>query len=215
MGDERLKQTGPEIRFRSKDALMALITVGGMRDHGPHLSAFAEYRILKHYGEVLGDRFYPYVLLTEGVPYCLQENTIVGLTADSLVGAIRDIANSVKILRVGKVLAITLGAGELQSIKKAFDVVEGIKKYAVGIWELYPSIEVLKTEDPLAKGGPHLTSQTMYLDGSYVKTNMFKYADSTFGITCDPSKSSSELGKTIVEKVTESLVAYADKIMRD
>jgi len=214
MSEETFKQTGPELKFKVRDALLAVITVGGMRDVGPHLACATEHKILNHYGRMIYERFYPYVLLTPAVVHCVSDSAILGVTPEVLQAIVRDVAKSVKELGITRVMVLTACEAELEAAKRGLDSVDGIKKHALGIWQFYPKIDELEGEDPLGKGGPYLTSQMMHIDRGYVKEGMLKYADQSFGIVGDPKKGSSEIGKTIAERVTESLIAESDAIMR-
>jgi|YelNatPaOPRAMG01_1025707.scaffolds.fasta_scaffold25113_4 creatinine amidohydrolase/Fe(II)-dependent formamide hydrolase-like protein len=212
---EIFKQTGPELRFKSRDALLAIVNVGGMRDHGPHLGSAAELRLLEFYSNSLKDRFYPYVFLTPGVTYSTGEGAFFALAPEVVEGLIRDVTLGVKSLGIGKVMGLTFGRGELEALKKGFEAAKGIKTYAFGIWEFYPHLEELDGEDPLSRGGPYLTSQLMHVDKNYVKEDMIKYFEPSPQVPCDPRKSSPELGRAIVEKVLEALFAKSDELMRE
>lgn len=212
---DAFKQTGPELKFKSRDALLAIITIGGMRDHGPHLGSAAELRLLEFYGTTLKDRFYPYIFLTPGVAYSIGEGAFFTLAPEIAEGLVRDITLGVKSLGIGKVMGLACGTNELEALKKGFGASKGVKTYAFGIWEFYPRLEAFEEEDPLSRGGPYITSQLMHVDKSYVKEEMIKYLEPSPDAHCDPRKSSPELGKMIVEKVLEALFAKSDEIMRE
>lgn len=212
---EAVKQTGPELKFKSRNALLAIVTVGGIRDHGPHLSSSAEIRLLEHYSTALRDRFYPYILVTPGISYSIGEGAIFAVTPEVVGGLARDIALGAKSLGVGKVMGLTCGKAELEALRSGLEAAKGLKTYAFGIWEFYPKLEELEGEDPLSRGGPHLTSQLLHIDKSYVKEDMIKYFEPSAGASGDPRKSSAELGKLIVDKVLEALFIKSDEIMRE
>jgi len=206
--------TGPELRYRVKQASVGLIQVGGLKDQGPHLSSGAEWELLEAYASKAAQRLHPYILRQPPILQAIGDRSLFPVAPETLKSVVSDAIVGIASLGIGRAAILVLGEPEWEAVKAA---VEGAKAKTkiLALWELYPKPKELEGEDPKGVGNAFLTAQLMHLDPEMVKVDNLKYADSSFGVSGDPKKATAEIGRTVFDQTFEALVAALDNFMRE
>lgn len=208
------QMTGPELKFRAKQAMAALVPIAGLKDHGPHLAISTEIEITEEYASNIAQRLSPYILVTQTVPFEVGDDKIFGLEKDCLALTLKQIANQIKALGIERIIVLSLSNNSLEVAKEALKSF-GLKQKYISIVESLPKAEELASENPTGKGNAYLTSLALFLSSSLVKQDMLKYADSSFGVIGDPKKATSEIGKKLYETSFENIVQVLDNFLRE
>ncbi len=208
------EMTGPEFRYRSKQALAGLIPIAGLVDHGPHLASGSEIELVGEYSHRLTERLHPYLFLNPIVLTTLSERSLLPSSESAFKAAILESSKGLKTLRIERTAILCNGKKDLEACQTVLGQIPG-KKKALGLWQNYPKVPELEGEDPLSPGNPFLTSQILYLRPSMAKLEMMKYADPSFGVTGDPKKANPEIGLRIFGQTFEALVSDLDSFMRE
>ena len=206
--------TGPEMKYRAKQALTALIAIAGLRDHGPHLASGSEIELLDAYSRKASERLHPYLFVYPTITTSLGNRSLLRLSESAFKATILDAAKALRSLQIERITVISNSKKDLEVSKETLAQLEG-KKKSMGIWELHPKIAELEGEDPLAIGNAFLTAQMLYIQPGMVKPEMLRYADASFGVSGDPKKASAEIGKKIFDQTFESFVSELDMFMRE
>lgn len=206
--------TGPELKFRAKQAMAALIPIAGLRDHGPHLAISTEIEVTEEYASNVAQRLSPYVLVTQTIPFEIGDDKIFGLDKDCLALMLRQIASQIKALGIGRIIVFSFSNNSLEIAKEALKSF-GFKQKYINIAETLPKVEELASESPMGKGNAYLTSLALFLSNYLVKQDMLKYADSSFGVAGDPKKATLEIGKKLYETSFENIVQTLDNFLRE
>ncbi|MCI4438736.1 creatininase family protein [archaeon] len=208
------QMTGPELKFRAKQAMAALIPIAGLKDHGPHLAVSTEIEITEEYASNVAQRLSPYILVTQTIPFEVGDDKLFGLEKDCLALTLKQIASQVKALGIERVVVLSLSNNSLEVAKEALKGLSFKQKY-INIVENLPKVEELTSESPVGKGNAYLTSLALFLSSYLVKQDMLKYADSSFGVVGDPKKATSEIGKKLYDASFEGIVQVLDNFLRE
>ncbi|MBO3757521.1 MAG: creatininase family protein [Thermoproteota archaeon] len=208
------QMTGPELKFRAKQAMAALIPISGLKDHGPHLAIGTEIEITEEYANKIAQRLSPYVLVTQTIPFEIGGDKIFGLEKDCFALTLKQIANQIKALGIERIIILSFSSDSIEVSKEALKNFNFKQKY-INIVETLPKTEELVSESPTGKGNAHLTSLALFLNSYLVKQDMLKYADSSFGVVGDPKKATSEIGKKLYDASFENIVQIIDNFLRE
>lgn len=206
--------TGPEFRYRVKQATVGLVQVTGVRDHGPHLSSGAEWELLEIYVTRVTQRLHPYILREPPILLTTGDRSLFPVDPEVLKSTVANAVGSLASLGIGRAAVIVSGEPELETVKSATEGAKS-KVKVLALWELYPKVKELDGEDPKGIGNAFLTAQLMHLSPEMVKADNLKYADSSFGVSGDPKKATAEVGKVVFDQTFEALVATLDNFMRE
>jgi len=206
--------TGPEFRYRLKQASVGLIQVGGFRDHGPHISSGAEWALLDEYVTRAVQRLHPYILREQPIVQSVGERAILGSSPETLKASIGDLLTKTAELGVPRAVVLSASAQEHEVAQTA---VEGAKLKAkvLALFEMYPKVQQLEGEETKGTGNAYLTAQLMHIRPEMVKPDMMQYANASFGVSGDPKRATPEVGKLIFDQTFEALVAALDSFMRE
>lgn len=208
------QMTGPELKFRARQAMAALVPIAGLKDHGPHLAISADAEIVEEYASNLAQRLSPYILVTQTIPFEVEDNKIFGVEKDSLALVLKQIATQVKGLGIERLIILSTSNNSLEAAKEALKSLSFKQKY-INIIESLPKLEELASENPMSKGSAYITSLALFLSNGLVRQDMLKYADSSFGVTGDPKKATAEIGKELYEFSFENIVQTIDNFLRE
>jgi len=206
--------TGPEFRYRLRQASVGVIQVGGLRDHGPHLSSGAEWELLEAYVSKAVQRLHPYVLRAQPVVQSAGERALIPTSVEALKASLSEITAKIAELGVPRVALICASEPEFEAAKSSTEGAK-VKVKVLALWELYPRVPQLEGEDRKGPGNAYLTAQLMDIGPEMVKLDMMKYADSSFGVSGDPKKATPEIGKMIFDQTFEALVTALDNFIRE
>lgn len=206
--------TGPEIKYRSKQALAGLVQIAGIRDHGPHLASGSEVRLLEAYSSLASQRLHPYLFIPPIITGTVAERAIMSVSEGALKAVVQDVTKSLLSSGLERIVFVTCTKRDLELSRDSSSQLSGKKKF-IGIWEIYPAVPEFGTDDPEAVGNAYLTAQMLYLEPDFVKPDMMKYANASFGVVGDPKKATADLGKIIFDQGFETLVLELDKFMRE
>lgn len=208
------QMTGPELKFRAKQAMAALIPIAGLKDHGPHLAISAEIEIVEEYASNIAQRLSPYILVTQTIPFEVGDDKLFGLEKDCLALTIKQIASQIKSLGIERLIVLSFSSNSLEVAKDALKGFNFKQKY-INIVENLPKVEELASESSVGKGNAYLTSLSLFLNSYLVKQDMLKYADSSFGVVGDPKKATPEVGKKLYNTSFENIVQALDNFLRE
>jgi creatinine amidohydrolase len=209
-----LKQTYYEIRHMLGQSLIGLIPMGSVRNQGPHLPAGAASIIASYYSLKVSEALQPYVFTIGEIHYGVEG--MLSLKPDVLNSFLANILENLSKLGLKKIVLLNADPVNDAFIKELISKkpVKDVEILQLNIWEKYPDIQSLEGEPKSGSGGAYLTSQILFINGSLVREDRVKYADSSMGVEGNVSKASVEAGEAITSQTIRNLVEKIEEFMR-
>jgi len=216
---------------------IAIILIGSIEQHGPHLplgsDSYYAFEIAKRIGEYFNIAVLPIVEYSV-TGYNMAYPSIT-IEPETLTEYLKDICKSLKFHGVNKVIFIAGHGGEnVPAIRTASYIIArdlGIKILVIFPWQFLPKAEAKKLEKDWHAGYLE-TSDMLYLKPELVKKNKIKKSsvpkpmnwispyyeckrDWRKGVLGNPIKASAKVGRKNFEAIVKNLINYLKPLIKD
>lgn len=212
----------PDARYKIMQAKAAIVPVGGIVQHGPHLpleidSITAEYDACQ-----VATRLYPYVIVTPTLPIGVATSHMatagtLTLAPETLSNVAYDLAASLSKHGLKKVIFYNGHQDNKQALEMAAERLRkelGVDLMVMNIRELFPEKgeEFLGTKD-WSHASELETSEALFIFPAKVKQDRATTADDILGVKGKASLATSEKGKRLVASLVEVMVRLTEDFM--
>jgi len=203
-------------------AKAAIIPVGGIVQHGPHLPLEIDTITAEYYSRQVATRLYPYVIVTPSLPigvavaHMATAGTLT-LTPETLSNVAYDLAVSLSKHGIKKLIFYNGHQENKQALEMAAERLKkelGLDLLVMNLRELFPEKgeEYMGTKD-WSHASELETSEALYIFPAKVKEDRAATADDILGVKGKASSATSEKGKRLVSSLVEILVRLTEDFM--
>jgi creatinine amidohydrolase len=119
--------TWKEVKESLKTVKLAVIPIGAHEQHGPHMVESCDAVLAEKMAEKLGERMFPYALVTPTVnmgvsPHHLNFPGTISLQPSTLIAILKDVISSLKYHGIGKFLLLNSHGGNQATLNVASTV---------------------------------------------------------------------------------------------
>lgn len=118
------KMTWEEVESALETVQLAVVPVGAHEQHGPHMTESCDAVLAEKMAERLGERMFPYVLITPTIsmgvsPHHLNFPGTISLQSDTLIAILRDVVSSLQHHGIKKFLFLNAHGGNMATLNTA------------------------------------------------------------------------------------------------
>jgi len=213
----------PDARYKLMQAKAAIVPVGGIIQHGPHLPLEIDTITAEYYSRQVATRLYPYVVVTPtlsiGVAGDIHMTTVGTLTLspETLSNVAYELAASLSKHGLKKVIFYNGHQENKQALEMASERLRkelALNTMVLNIRELYPEKgeEFLGTKD-WSHASELETSEALYIFPDKVKKDRASTADDMLGVKGKASSATAEKGQRLVTSLVEIMVRLTEDFM--
>ncbi|MGQ9514001.1 MAG: creatininase family protein [Thermoproteota archaeon] len=214
--------TWPEAKFLIMQAKAAIIPVGGVVQHGPHLPLGTDSFAAEYYAKQVATRLYPYIVVTPTIPIGIGERhlatpgTLTVKTETLSILAI-DIATSLSRHKLKKTVFFNCHTENKQALDTAVQRLKNdlhLESMVLHFRELFPDKgdEFLETKN-WQHASELETSEALFMFPEKIKKDRIAGADNTLGVEGKASSATHDKGKQLVDSLVNIAVRLTEEFM--
>jgi len=214
--------TWPEARFLLMQAKAAIIPVGGLVQHGPHLPLEMDSLAAEYYARQVATRLYPYIVVTPTISIGIGEKYLstpgtLTIKQETFSNMAFEMAASLSKHKLKKIVFFNCNHENKQALETAIQRLKkdlGLEALAIHIRELFPDggEEYLESKS-WQYASEFETSEALFMFPEKVKKDRIVGSDDALGVEGKASLATPEKGKRLVDSIVNIAVRLTEDFM--